>query len=199
MTSPTEPLDETTRDRVSPDVVAAAARGDELAWRELVEATYRDVYTLCLRILRNPDDAAEATQDAYVKAWRGLSRFRGDAAVETWLYRVATNAALSKLRSRRRRDVREIGSGDEMIALLPAADSVEEKADRRMDAAAIEAAMERLPQHYRDTVVLRDIYGLPIEEIAKQLGISQTAAKVRIHRARKMLKDMLFGGSDEVH
>src|SRR5918997_944337 len=105
---------------VPADIIERCRNGDEQAWNELVEATYRDVYTLCLRILRDPDDAAEATQDTFVKVWRNLGGFRGDAAFETWLYRVATNTALSKHRSRKRKQSHETGVEDEVLGRFAA-------------------------------------------------------------------------------
>lgn len=181
-------------ERVSSDVIERCKNGDERAWGQLVEATYRDVYSLCLRILGDPHDAAEATQDAYLKAWRGLSSFRGDAMFETWLYRVASNSALSKHRSRRRRQSHEAGVQDDVLTDLPASGSVEATAGARIEVRALEAALARLPEQHRTAVVLRDVYGMSIEEIASQLGISETAAKVRVHRARKKLKELTFEG-----
>jgi RNA polymerase sigma-70 factor, ECF subfamily len=162
----------------------------------LVEATYRGVYTLCLRILGNPHDAAEATQDAYLKAWRGLHSFRGDAAFETWLYRVASNSALTKHRGRKRRQAHEAGM-DDRVSELPALGSVEATAGARIEVRALEAALARLPEQHRTVIVLRDVYGMNIEEIAKELAISETAAKVRVHRARKRLKDLVFQGDGD--
>lgn len=149
---------------------------------------------MCLRILGDPNDASEATQDAYLKAWRGLQSFRGDAMFETWLYRVASNSALSKYRSRKRRQSRESGMQDDVLTALPASGSVEATAGARIEVQALEAALARLPEQHRTVIVLRDVYGMSIEEVAAQLGISETAAKVRVHRARKRLKDMLFQG-----
>ena len=177
-------------DPVDPALIERCIAGDEDAWRRLVEATQGDVYALCLRILRDPDDAAEATQDTYVKVWRNLGSFRGDAMFTTWLYRVAANAAISRQRSRKRRREREIG-GDEVLIQVPAAGSTEVEAGARMDLRVVESCVERLPEHYRAVVVLRDVYGLSINEIAGQLKISETATKVRLHRARKKLKDMV--------
>ena len=161
-----------------------------------MEATHRDVYTLCLRILRDPNDAAEATQDTFLKVWRNLAGFRGDAAFETWLYRVATNAALSKHRSRKRRRSHETGVEDETLSRFAASGSVEATADARLDVKELERALGGLPEHYRDAIVLRDIYGLSMDEIAKQMKISETAAKVRVHRARKKLKEIMYGEGD---
>ena len=180
-------------ERVPSEVIAACKAGDETAWRTLVDLTHRDVYTLCLRILGDPDDAAEATQDAYLKAWRGLKSFRGDAQLETWLYRVASNAAVSRYRSRRRRQSHETGTADELLGEMASSGSVESTAASRIEVAEVESALQELPEHYRVAVVLRDIYGLSIEEIAEQMKISETAAKVRVHRGRKRLKDLVYG------
>lgn len=185
------------RELVPSDLVDRCKRGDEVAWKELVELTHREVYTLCLRILNDPSDAAEATQDAYLKAWRGLRGFRGDAQFTTWLYRVASNAAISKHRSRKRRRVYEVGAEDELLSAMPAAGSVEGTAEVRRDVQELEGAIRNLPDHYRSAVVLRDVYGLSIEEIAKELKITETAAKVRVHRARKKLKETLHPTGEE--
>ena len=159
----------------------------------MVEATYRDVYSLCLRILRDPDDAAEATQDAYLKVWRGLKGFRGDAMLQTWMYRVASNTAISKHRSRKRRKAHETGVGDELLGEMAAAGSVEATAGAKIEVEALDKALQTLPEHYRAAVILRDVYGFNTEEIAKQLKISETAAKVRVHRGRKKLKEIVYG------
>jgi RNA polymerase sigma-70 factor, ECF subfamily len=180
---------------VSAELVRRCKKGDEGAWTELVRATHREVYTLCLRILRDPDDAAEATQDAYLRAWRGLGGFRGDAMFTTWLYRVATNAAISKQRSRKRRREQEVRSDDDVLALIPSAASTEAMAETSLDLAALEEALEALPELYRSAVVLRDVYGMSIEEISQRVGISESAAKVRVHRGRKRLKEMMFSAA----
>jgi RNA polymerase sigma-70 factor (ECF subfamily) len=197
MRRPKETRSESGRELVGPDLVERCKNGDEQAWAQLVEATHREIYTLCLRILRDPSDAADATQDAYVKAWRGLSGFRGDSMFSTWLYRIASNAAISKHRSRSRRRSRETGDQDELLDQVAAEGVLEDAAAARLDVAELEKALLRLPEHYRSAVVLRDVYGFNIAEIASQLGISETAAKVRVHRGRKRLKEMVYGASEE--
>jgi RNA polymerase sigma-70 factor, ECF subfamily len=186
------------REVVSPALVQRCQEGDEAAWGELVESTYREVYSLCLRILRDPDDAAEATQDAYLKVWRSLKGFRGDAMFTTWLYRVAANTAISKQRSRKRRRARETTGDEDALKVIAASDSTEAAAGARVELAAVEEALAKLPEHYRAAVVLRDVYDMTIEEIAAELKISETAAKVRVHRGRKKLRDALYpeSGSD---
>lgn len=186
-------------DGISSELIERCKRGDESAWAELVEATYREVYTLCLRILGNPDDAAEATQDTYIKAWRGLGSWRGDAKFSTWLYRVASNTAISKYRGRKRRRAHEVHSEDSVLEQIPGPTSVEDTAGARLEVEDLESALAALPELYRDAVVLRDVYGYSIEEIASQLNVSDTAAKVRVHRGRKRLREIVYAGdSDEV-
>lgn len=194
----TEAGDRAGRGRlVSPELVESCKKGDEAAWAELVEATYREVYGLCLRILNDPDDAAEATQDAYLKAWRGLQGFRGDAMFSTWLYRVATNAAITKLRARKRKRAHETEIDDEVLTQVAGSSSTHGSALARLDLEDLEQALRSLPEHYRATVVLRDVYGLSIAEIARQLKISETACKVRVHRGRKRVRDLMFEDADE--
>jgi RNA polymerase sigma-70 factor, ECF subfamily len=173
-------------------VVERCKRGDEQAWRELVEATHKEVYTLCLRILGDPQDAAEAVQDTYLRVWRGLSRFRGEAQFTTWLYRVATNTAISSYRARKRKRTREMEARDEVLGQIAAPGSTEAAAGARIDLQVLERALMGLPDLYRLPVLLRDVYGLGIQEIAEQLKISESATKVRVHRGRKRLRDAMF-------
>jgi RNA polymerase sigma-70 factor, ECF subfamily len=182
---------------VPAELVDRCKAGDQQAWRQLVEATNREVYTVCLRILRDPHDAAEATQDTYLKVWRGLKGFRGEALFTTWLYRVATNAALSKQRSRGRRRRQETEAEEELLEQMPSQFSTESAAGARLELRDVDRALETLPEHYRSAIVLRDVYGLTMEEVAGQLRISETAAKVRVHRARKKLREMLYESDDD--
>ncbi|HVF52426.1 MAG TPA: RNA polymerase sigma factor [Actinomycetota bacterium] len=183
---------EAPREPVSDELIDRCKRGDELAWGRLVELTYREVYTLCLRILRDPDDAAEVTQDAYVKAWRGLKSFRGDSQFSTWLYRIASNAAISRYRSRKRRQDHEVASEDLDLSTRPGEASTEGAAGTRVEVDLLERALATLPEHYRTAVLLRDVYGYPIEDIARQMKASVPATKVRIHRGRKKLKELVW-------
>lgn len=184
--------DRAERELVSSDLIERCKNGDEQAWKELVEATHRDVYTLCLRILGNPADAQEATQDVFLKVWRNLSSFRGEAMFSTWLYRVASNTAISKYRKRKRQRINESGVDDEVLAQIPSPGSVESAAGAKVEVERLEEALALLPEGLREAVVLRDVYGLNIAEIAAEQKISETAAKVRVHRGRKKLKEIMF-------
>lgn len=174
------------------DLVALARAGDQQAFEELVRQTYTHTYTLAYRLTGDEEDARDVVQESYLRAFKGLKRFRGDAQFSTWMYRITANCAANQLRkrARNRHDTLDEESG-------PVVDSrhdhdptaMAEAGDLR---ARLEAALEELPPRLRAVVVLRDVYDLPHEAIAAELGISESAAKVRLHRARRKLRDRLF-------
>ena len=173
------------------ELVAAAKGGDREAFDELVRQTYADAYTLAYRLTRNEEDARDVVQEAYLRAYRGLGRFRADARFSTWMYRIVANCASTAL-SRRSRS-----RHDDLPDDAPVADDRPE-ADPEMMAEAtflrdrVDEALAHLPARLRAVVVLRDVYDLPHEAIAAELGISEAAAKVRLHRARRRLREQLF-------
>ena len=173
------------------ELVVAARAGDRAAFDELVRITHRDVYRLALRLTANEEDARDVVQEAYLRAYRGLRRFRGEARFTTWLYRITANcAATHAARSARHRHV-EL---DEQIPVWddrPAVDP-EQRAELLSLRGELDAALADLPPGLRAVIVLRDIYDLPHEAIAAELGISESAAKVRLHRARVRLRERLF-------
>jgi RNA polymerase sigma-70 factor (ECF subfamily) len=172
-------------------LVTAAQDGDREAFDELVRATYADSYTLALRLTGNEEDARDVVQDAYFRAFRGLKRFRGDAQFSTWMYRITANCAATHMSkgTKHRHDV--LDDADPVVDLRPASDP-QLQSDATELRARLSVALEALPAKLRQVVVLRDIYDLPHEAIATELGISETAAKVRLHRARKKLREDLF-------
>ena len=173
------------------ELVAAAKAGDSEAYRELVRATYADAYTLAFRLIGNEEDARDVVQEAYLRAYKGLKRFRGDAAFTTWMYRITANCASSHL-ARRRQDRHEALDEDSQLAdERPEADP-ERRMATRADREMLHDALQSLSPDMRAVIVLRDIYDLPHEAIAAELGISEGAAKVRLHRARKRLRERLF-------
>jgi RNA polymerase sigma-70 factor (ECF subfamily) len=154
---------------------------------ELISGSYRAVYTLALRLMRNPDDAAEATQEAYIRMVKSLKRFREDGAFPTWMFKIVSNVCMTEMRKRSRRDTPvEIEQMED-----PAPVNAEEDAVGNVFWEEIEESVSRLPEVYRSVIVLRDIYGMSGEETGDILGISPGAVKVRLHRARKRLRDEL--------
>ncbi len=172
-------------------LVAAAKAGDNNAFAALVRATEADVYTLAYRLTGNEDDARDVAQEAYLRAFRALKRFRGDARFSTWMYRITANCASSHLTRRSKGRHEELSEDDTMIDDRPEADP-ETMAEAGFLRDRVTAALADLPPILRAVVVLRDVYDLPHEAIASELGITESAAKVRLHRARRKLRERLF-------
>lgn len=181
-------------------LVVAARDGDQRAFDALVRATYADTYTLAFRLVGDEEDARDVVQDAYLRAYRGLKRFRGDAQFSTWMYRITANCAATHLgkRSRHRHDelTEDAPVADERPDIDPAF-----RADTSDLRGRLHDALRELPPRLRAVVVLRDVYDLPHEAIAAELGISESAAKVRLHRARRKLREHLFPlrGEEDAH
>jgi len=172
-------------------LVTAARDGDREAFDELVRATHAETFTLALRLTGNEEDARDVVQEAYIRAFRGIGRFRGDAQFSTWMYRITANCASTHLGRRRRHRHEELV--DELVVVESRPDlDPSARADASDLRDRISEALEELPPKLRAVVVLRDVYDLPHEAIAAELGISETAAKVRLHRARKKLREDLF-------
>jgi RNA polymerase sigma-70 factor (ECF subfamily) len=177
--------------------VVAARDGDGSAFERLVELTHRETYTLALRLTGNEEDARDVTQEAYLRAYRGLDGFRGDARFSTWMYRITANAAATYLGRRRRHRHEPLLAGEDVADPAHHADpALHADAGDLRD--RVVAALDGLPPRLRAVVVLRDVYELPHEAIAEELGISENAAKVRLHRARHRLRGELFPDLDEV-
>lgn len=182
-------------------LAASAAAGDEAAFEALVDRYQHRVYRLAFRLTGGEADAKDVLQETFLSAYRALPRFRGESRFSSWLYRIATNAALMNRRARSRRPA------DSLEALLPrfdaagrhcgepadiaAASRVEEALDRRILAKKAQAGLDRLPEIYRDAFVLRDLQELTTAEVAEVLRIDPAAVRQRVHRARLMLRGYL--------
>jgi RNA polymerase sigma-70 factor (ECF subfamily) len=175
-------------------LVERARAGDTAAFEELVRITSPACYALALRLVGNEHDARDVMQDAYLRAFRGLRRFRGEAGFSTWLHRITVNCAASLVKGRQK------ASCDQLDDFVEAAQLIEQRSDGNPESVASTAvdrerlveALAELPDPLRLVVVLRDVYDLSHRDIAKELGISQAAAKVRLHRARRRLRERLF-------
>jgi RNA polymerase sigma-70 factor (ECF subfamily) len=177
-------------ERVDAELLARCRRGDRQAVETLVRATSRRAYALALRIVGDRHEAEDVVQEAYLRIFRGLERFREEARFETWMHRIVVNAALNHLRGRGRfGDV----LADEEPLDVPEPDRA---ADRAADVDALERSLARLPQGQRIAVVLKDVYGLSCAEIGEELGIAEGAVKVRLHRGRARLKELLAQAED---
>jgi RNA polymerase sigma-70 factor (ECF subfamily) len=180
------------------DLVRAVQRGEPGAMDALIRATYAAVYALCLRLLGDPSDAADATQEVYVRVVRSVFGFRAEAAFGTWLHRVTVNVCATALR--RRGDARARGqvAGATAFAapgtadVLASDDNTEDRAAELDQARRVADAIAELPDGAREIVILRDVQGLSTKEAAAVLGISESAAKVRLHRAHAKLRGSWF-------
>ncbi len=197
VTSGTESESQPSVDDELSDLVKAAREGDESAFRKLVEATYRDMYTLAIRLTGDEEDARDVTQEAYLKAHKGLANFRGDAKFSTWMYRITANCAATYVQRRSRHRHDQLLDDSSVIETRPEVDP-EHYSDVIDLRSRLNAAIGELPPKLRSVVVLRDIYELPHEDIAEELGITVTAAKVRLHRARHRLRAEIFPRLEEV-
>ena len=179
------------------ELVERAKKGEEAAFEVLVTDNEKRIYNLCRRLTGNPEVAAELTQEAFLNAWRGLSRFQGESSFSTWLYRLASNACIDFLRKEKRRqnlsmtvslddeeEARQVELPDERYA-------PERELERTEVRQAVAAGLERLTPEHRQVLVMREINGLSYAEIGAVLGLEEGTVKSRIARARNALRKVL--------
>jgi RNA polymerase sigma-70 factor (ECF subfamily) len=167
------------------ELVAACRRGEIRAMEALYHQYKRRVFGLVGRIV-GAGEAEEVAQDVFVRIFRGLPKFRGDAALGTWIYRLAVNAALTHATRRRRHA--HAHAGDEVLADLPSA--ADAPRDPRL-AARLEHALAQLPAGYRAILVLHDVEGLSHEECAHIMGCRVGTSKSQLHKARARMRELL--------
>jgi RNA polymerase sigma-70 factor (ECF subfamily) len=168
-------------------LVTACLAGDKEAFDEIVERHRRSVYQVCFRFANNPEDASDLAQEAFVRAWKGLRNFKGQAALSTWLYRIAVNVCLNRL-SAKRPEVEPIDM-DRFIDSTTAPPGSE--LFRQERARAVRRAIAALPEKQRATLILRTYHELSHQEIAGILGSSVGAVKANFFHALANLKKIL--------
>jgi len=176
-------------------IIAAARKGDVNAFNRLVLA-YQDLaYNVAYRILGNPDRAADATQDSFLRGFRALDQFRG-GSFKTWLLRIVTNCCYDQLRGLQRRPTTPIDDlleDDEHSSLLEdSSESPQAYVERVELDRVVQAALETLPEDQRIVVVMSDIHGLSYEEIAETTSVSLGTVKSRLSRGRSKMRDYLL-------
>jgi len=181
------------------ELLAALRAGDDAAYSSLVATHAGRMLAVARRLLPREEDARDAVQDAFLSAFRAIDSFEGDARLSTWLHRIVVNAALMKLRKRRRKPEASIEDllpgfledghqSEPTPAWREEADVLLERSENRR---LVQQAIERLPDIYRTVLVLRDIEGFDTEQTAAELGLTVAAVKTRLHRARQALKTQL--------
>jgi RNA polymerase sigma-70 factor, ECF subfamily len=171
-------------------LVARAREGDRDAFEELIRRHADRLHAVVLRFVADRELAQEATQDAFLRAWRGIERFQGGSRFFTWLYRIGINEA--KRRAAREPTERTVSIEEEPILEAPdwsqAPDTRMEQDDLRQ---ALENSIRALPFEYRAPVILRDVQGLSTRDAAEVMELSEAAFKSRLHRARLVLRRAL--------
>jgi RNA polymerase sigma-70 factor (ECF subfamily) len=177
------------------ELVRASAAGDAAAFEALYQRHNRRVYSICLRMLGNPTEAEDATQDVFVQLFRKIGSFRGESAFTTWLHRMTVNQVLMRFRKRGVRLESTTDDGDftnivqfgtERPSRMPVIDRI-----------ALDRAITKLPPGYRTVFVLHDVEGFEHEEIARQLKCTIGTSKSQLHKARMKLRALLDQTSSE--
>lgn len=181
------------------ELVKQTLRGDKEGFEKLVYLYQDKVYSLCYRYSGNEEDAFDLAQEAFIKAYRSLSTFKGKSRFSTWLYRVTTNVCLDELR-RRRRDIQSqsldqpvTGSDGEMSRIiLDESQSIDTWYETKEQAEYIQSLLNELKPDHRMVLLLKDIMELSYEEISQVLNISTGTIKSRLSRARDLLRRKLL-------
>lgn len=178
------------------ELVRRIKQGDEEAFTQMVNLYSDRIYNLALRILRRTDDAADVLQETFIKVFEKIDTFDGRADFFTWMYRIATNLSLMKLRKDKRtvlsdNDIEKQFDRPDTATIhewqsLPLRDMLNVEFRRHLD-----EAVDSLPEIYRSVFILRDLENLSIKETSKILGITETNVKVRLKRARMYLREKL--------
>ena len=181
---------------IEPELIARSQRGDARAFDEVVGAAFQTVYNTAYRMVGDPDDACDATQETFVRAFKSLKSFRRDASFGTWLYRITTNVCLDLIRRNRQQaaNVKDLESTDDDTPSTELPDEAwapHEVAETHERQAIVQRAIGTLTDEQRSVIVLFDIEGLAYEEIAESLEIPVGTVKSRLNRARLALKNAL--------
>ena len=175
-----------------------AAAGNDDAFSVIVDRYSRLVYNVALRSVSSPEDAADISQDTFLKAWRAIGSFRGDCALSTWLCRIALNCCCDHARSAKRHRVLSLTvqeDEDSKVLDIPDTDVTampEEELTRQTEIEAVREAIDSLPEDQKMIITMRDITGLSYAEIAGTLGLEMGTVKSRINRARGNVKKFLI-------
>ena len=157
------------------EIIRSVLRGNVNDFEKLVTAYEKNVYNIALRMVGDPDDAADMTQETFIKAYRALSGFRGDSKFSSWLYRIASNVCLDFLRSRSRHPQVSLSTVDEddraTFELPDMRQNPEEQLMKKLGMEAVRRGLEQLPEQQRQILVLRELGGLSYAELAQALGL----------------------------
>ena len=178
------------------ELLQASAAGNHEAFRLLVEKYQRNVFQICLGFVREPHDAEDLTQDVFFQIYKNAGRFQGKSRVSTWIYRIAANRSMNRLRYRRAREWLQFYGGastsdNPVSQVADRCENPDTLLERRQRQELVRKALQRLPSSQRVALILHSVEGIPHEEIACIAGCSVSAVESRIHRARLSLREHL--------
>lgn len=185
------------------EIIEGMRAGDDRAFERLVRAHVGPLHAVALRLLKNDADADDIVQEAFLSAFRNFDSFRGDARLQTWLHRIVVNAALQRLRrAKRHQAASEVVDVSELLPRFhdngypehfhqPWVQTIEELATRAETREQVRQMIDKLPDNYRTVLILRDIEELDTSATAELLELTPGTVKVRLHRARQALRNLL--------
>ena len=179
------------------ELITKAKKGDQDAFGQLVLAHQNKVFSLCVHMMGNREEAEDMAQEAFLKAWRSLDGFQGESSFATWMHRLTTNICLDYLRKQTRRQNISVAVSldDEETVFAEPADpgsDPQQELEKRERQRAVEKALQELPEHHRRALVMREVSGLSYQEIADALKLDLGTVKSRIARAREALRKRLL-------
>lgn len=171
--------------------------GDTNAFEPLVREYEKNVYNLALRMVKNPEDAQDMTQESFIRAYNSLSSFRGESRFSVWLYRIVSNVCLDHIRAASRRPAVSLSTENDEgesveLEIADESKSPQELLERKMTREAVRRGLELLPPEHRQILLLREIQGFSYDEISEILSLEHGTVKSRIFRARKKLCEFLL-------
>ncbi|MBA3241440.1 MAG: RNA polymerase sigma factor [Acidobacteria bacterium] len=171
------------------ELAQRSAAGDTTAFEEIYHRHFRRVYALCLRMMGNPTEAEDMTQDVFLQLFNKIGMFRGDSAFTTWLHRMTVNQVLMHFRKRSTRSEKLTDEGETPIQIVQGTANPNKMPV--VDRIALERALQQLPNGYRTVFVLHDVEGYEHFEVADMLGIAEGTSKSQLHKARLKLRQLI--------
>jgi RNA polymerase sigma-70 factor (ECF subfamily) len=180
--------------RTDEELVARSVGGDLDSFNQLVVRWERPIYALAYRVIGREEDARDVCQEAFLRAFRGLAAFKGQAKFSSWLYRITLNLCRDWIRRQKRTPVVQAPEGIDLIEMAAEqepAESIEELVARRDLSRAVAKAMAMLPEDQRTAIVLKEYHGLTFQEIADMLGCPLSTVKTRLYQGLTVLRRQL--------
>lgn len=179
------------------DEIQPLIEDDQQTFHELYQKHHERVYSICFRMTKNASESEDLTQDVFIRLFRTIGSFRGESAFTTWLYRLTVNLVLMHFRKRKRR-LDQINEKGELPAYIVPG-SEDPKRMRIVDRILLSEVITKLPEGYRQAIILHDIQGLQHKEIAETRGRSVGTSKSQLHKGRAMLRELIAGPSQQVN